>query len=403
MKKVIVVGAGASGLMAAYAAAINGNAVLVCEKNEKAGKKIYITGKGRCNVTNNTDPEGVLANIVHNARFLKGAAYAFPPERLMNFLEEGGLPLKTERGNRVFPASEKASDVTKCLERYCRNAGVLFRFGSEVTAIRKNGCGFSVLAGKDLTEADAVIVCTGGISYPSTGSTGDGYLFARSFGLNIIRPRSALCGIVCDGTEGLQGISLKNVRLNAEAGGKRYSFFGEMLFTHFGISGPIALTLSSYINDASASSVQMWLDLKPALDESTLDKRILRDFALYKNKKLGNALTELLPKALILPVIWQAGVSPETPVNAVTKEQRGRLVQAFKRYRLLFRSLRPAEEGIVTAGGVDVGELDPRTMECRKVPGLYFCGETIDVDALTGGFNLQTAFMTGFAAGRAIH
>lgn len=403
MKKVIVVGAGASGLMAAYAAAMNGNFVTVCEKNEKAGKKIYITGKGRCNVTNNTDPEGVLANTVHNARFLKGAAYALPPERLMRLLEEGGLPLKTERGNRVFPVSEKASDVTKCLERYCRNAGVQFRFGSKVTSIRKNGGCFSVQTGNEALAADAVIVCTGGVSYPSTGSTGDGYSFARSFGLKVIPPRPALCGIVCGGAEGLQGVSLKNVRLNAEAGGKSYSFFGEMLFTHFGISGPVALTLSSYINDVPASSVRIWLDLKPALDENTLDKRILRDFAVYINKRLGNALVGLLPKALILPVIRQTGVSPETPVNMITKEQRGRLVQTLKHYRLLFRSLRPAEEGIVTAGGVDVGELDPRTMESRKVPGLYFCGEAIDVDALTGGFNLQTAFMTGFAAGRAIH
>ena len=272
-----------------------------------------------------------------------------------------------------------------------------------MTSIRKNGCCFSVQTGNEALTADAVMVCTGGVSYPSTGSTGDGYSFARSFGLKVIPPRPALCGIVCGGAEGLQGVSLKNVRLNAEAGGKSYSFFGEMLFTHFGISGPVALTLSSYINDVPASSVRIWLDLKPALDENTLDKRILRDFAVYINKRLGNALVGLLPKALILPVIRQAGVSPETPVNMITKEQRGRLVQTLKHYRLLFRSLRPAEEGIVTAGGVDVGELDPRTMESRKVPGLYFCGEAIDVDALTGGFNLQTAFMTGFAAGRAIH
>lgn len=402
MKRVIVVGAGASGLMAAYAAAAGGCEVTVLEKNEKAGKKIYITGKGRCNVTNDTSSEGVLENVVHNAKFLTGAAHAFPPERMMRFLEESGLPLKVERGNRVFPASDKASDVTKCLERYCRSAGVLFRFGKNVSCIERGEDSFSVEAAGEKLVADAVIVCTGGLSYPSTGSTGDGYAFARSFGLRVVAPRAALCGIECGGTGELQGLSLKNVTLHARAQKREYSHFGEMLFTHFGISGPIALTLSSEINDEDLSRVRLWLDLKPALDEGTLDRRLLRDIDKYKNKQMRNALAELLPKALIAPVLQRAGVPEDLPANSLTKGSRAALLRAIKAFSLVPVRLRPVEEGIVTAGGIEVKEIDPRTMMCKKVPGLYFCGEVLDVDALTGGFNLQIAFMTGYAAGKAV-
>lgn len=402
MKKVIVIGAGASGLMAAYAAAAGGCSVTVLEKNEKAGKKIYITGKGRCNVTNDTSAEGVLENVVHNAKFLTGAAHAFPPERLMRFLEEGGLPLKVERGNRVFPVSDKASDVTKCLERYCLNAGVHFRFKENVRGIEREGDGFLIRTEGETLRADAAIICTGGLSYPSTGSTGDGYVFAHSMGLRVVPPRPALCGIECMNVGGLQGLSLKNVTLHARAGKREYSHFGEMLFTHFGISGPIALTLSSEINGEEISRVRLWLDLKPALDETTLDRRLLRDIDKYKNKQMKNALSELLPKALILPVLQRAGISAELAANSLTKEKRAALLHAIKAFALSPQKLRPVEEGIVTAGGVDVKEIDPRTMMCRKVPGLYICGETLDVDAFTGGFNLQIAFMTGYAAGRAV-
>ena len=406
MKKAAVIGAGASGLMAAYAAAKNGNQVTVFEKNEKAGKKIYITGKGRCNVTNDTSAEGFVENVVRNAKFLKGCAYAFPPEKTMRFLEEGGLPLKVERGNRVFPASDKASDVTKCLERYCRNEGVEFHFQEGVLRLEKQGEGFLLVTEKGEYLFDCVIVCTGGISYPATGSTGDGYTFARRFGLKIKPLRPALCGIVCDMKEIslLQGLTLKNVQITACRQGKILgSFFGEMLFTHFGVSGPIVLSLSSLLNETQNwKEISLSIDLKPALDEATLDKRLLRDFEKFKNKQMQNALDELLPKSLILPVLQQAEIPPQLAVNSLSKEARNRLIKVLKGFRLYLVSLRPVEEGIVTAGGVDVAQIHPKTMQCKEIPGLYFCGEVLDVDAFTGGFNLQIAFMTGYAAGSGI-
>lgn len=405
MNKVIVVGAGASGLMAAYSAAKNGNNVVVLEKNEKAGKKIYITGKGRCNITNDSDPDAFLENVVHGKKFLIRSIYSFPPERTMRFLEDGGLPLKVERGNRVFPLSDKASDVTKCLECYCRDANVDFRFGARVTDICRKDGGFCVRTTDNAYAADAVIIATGGVSYPSTGSTGDGYVFAERCGINTVPRRAALCGIACDvrGLAAAQGLSLKNVRIEAERDGKTVgSFFGEMLFTHFGVSGPIVLSLSSLLNDSSLDNVVLIIDLKPALDEETLDRRILRDFESRKNKQIGNALDALLPKALILPVLERAKIRPDLPVHSVTKEQRAALLRSMKRFVLTNCSLRPIEEAIVTAGGVDLKEIDPKTMQSKKIPNLYFCGEVLDVDALTGGFNLQIALSTGFTAGNSI-
>ncbi len=406
MKRVAVIGAGASGLMAAYAAAKNENSVTVFEKNEKAGKKIYITGKGRCNVTNDTSAEGFLENVVRNAKFLKGCAYTFPPERTMRFLEEGGLPLKVERGNRVFPVSDKASDVTKCLERYCRSVGVRFLFQEGVTDLEKGEDAFAVKTEKGEYAFDAVIVCTGGVSYPATGSTGDGFQFARKFGLAVKPLRPALCGIVCDMSQisRLQGLTLKNVRITASRQGKTIgSFFGEMLFTHFGVSGPIVLSLSSLLNNVDQwKEICLEIDLKPALDEATLDKRLLRDFEKFKNKQMQNALDELLPKSLVLPVLLQAGISQDLPVNSLSKAARAQLLAVLKGFRLQAKSLRPIEEGIVTAGGVDVSQIHPKTMECKTIPGLYFCGEALDVDAFTGGFNLQIAFMTGYTAGNSI-
>lgn len=408
MKKVAVIGAGASGLMAAYAAAQKGNEVTVFEKNEKAGKKIYITGKGRCNVTNDTTSEGFLENVVRNRKFLTGCAYTFPPERMMRFLEEGGLSLKVERGNRVFPASDKASDVTKCLERYCRESGVRFYFQENVVRLVKLSDGtFEVTTEKGKYLFDRVVVSTGGISYPATGSTGDGYKFAESFGLKVIKPRSALCGIVCDmaAMSHLQGLTLKNVRVSASMQGKETgSFFGEMLFTHFGVSGPIVLSLSSLLNDVQDfSKVRLKIDLKPALDEDTLDKRLLRDFEKYKNKQMQNALDELLPKSLVKPVLAQAKIREDLAVNSLTKESRRSLLRTLKAFELRLIGLRPVEEGIVTAGGVDVRQIDPKTMQSKTVEGLYFCGEILDVDAFTGGFNLQIAFSTGFVAGNSIN
>ena len=354
MKKVIVIGAGASGLMAAYAAATRGHEVLVLERNEKAGKKIYITGKGRCNVTNDVTAEDFFPNVVHNAKFLKSCIYQFPPERMMQLLEDGGLRLKTERGNRVFPASDKASDVTKCLEHYCRSAGVIFSFTERVHEIEVlQSTLFRIKTDKRMLEADAAIVCTGGISYPATGSTGDGYIFARNLGLHIKALRPALCGIECIDCESLQGLSLRNVSLAAyQESHKIASFFGEMLFTHFGISGPIALSMSSVINERELSSVRLSLDLKPVLDAAMLDKRLLREFDSHKNRQIIHVLEELLPKRMILPVLKQSAVLPTTPVHSVSKAQRASLLRTLKDFSLWPRSLRPVEEAIVTAGGL---------------------------------------------------
>ena len=406
MKDVIVIGAGASGLMAAYAAAKNGNKVTVIEKNEKAGKKIYITGKGRCNITNDIAPEDFLPNVVTNRKFLTGCIYRFPPQRLMRFFEDGGLKLKTERGGRVFPLSDKASDVTACLLRYCESVGVVFHFNEIVERIDVSDSTLSgIITNKSRDMPDAAIVCTGGVSYPATGSTGDGIRFAKELGLNTTALKPALCGIVCRAPwlKELQGLSLKNVRVSACKGGRCVSsFFGEMLFTHFGISGPTVLSMSSEINRCDVAELLVSIDLKPALDEQTLDKRVLRDFEKYSNKQLRNALVELLPKKLILPVIAESGCNADMPVHSVTRAQREKLVKTLKCFSLQAVSLRPIEEGIVTSGGIDVSEIDPRTMRCKKIGGLYFCGEALDVDAYTGGFNLQIAFSTGFAAGESI-
>lgn len=403
MKRVIVIGAGASGLVAAYFAAKRGNEVIVIEKNEKCGKKIYITGKGRCNITNDILPEDFLSNVVTNPKFLTGAVYSFPPQKLMRFLEDGGMRLKTERGGRVFPLSDKASDVTKCLENYCKNAGVCFYFNEQVQEICVLQSTMSdVITDKARYACDACIVCTGGLSYPGTCSTGDGYGFAKRLGHTVVPVTAALCGINLKDTDTatLQGLPLKNVSVSAKRGGKEVgSFFGEMLFTHFGISGPCVLSLSSLINRLPMSEIEIFIDLKPALDAQTLDKRILRDFEKYKNKMLIHALDELLPKSLVPVVVARSGILPSTPVNSVTKAQRGHLLETIKRFTLRPSSLRGIQESIVTAGGVDVREIHPKTMESKLVKGLYFCGEVLDVDAFTGGYNLQIAFSTGYAAG----
>lgn len=403
MKHIAVIGAGAAGLMAALAAAQSGARVTLLEKNEKAGKKLYITGKGRCNVTNDTTPEGFLENVVHGRKFLIGAIRRFSPADTMRVLEEGGVPLKVERGGRVFPVSDKASDVTRCLEALCRRAGAEICFQEEVRSLQKQGEGFLVQTSARALEADAVVVCTGGVSYPATGSTGDGYAFARRFGLFVTPPKAALCGIACAfrPEDDLQGLSLKNVRLSALEGGKAVqSFFGELLFAHFGISGPVTLSLSSFVNERDLGRVALEIDLKPALDDETLDRRILRDLAQEKNKQLGTVLRLLLPQRLIASVLARAGVAAATPAHSLTKEGRRKLVHALKHFSLRPTALRPVEEAIVTAGGVDVRELDPKTMQSKKVAGLYFAGEVIDADALTGGYNLQTAFTTGYIAGK---
>ena len=406
MQNVAVIGAGASGLVAAYFAALNNNRVAVFEKNEKSGKKIYITGKGRCNVTHNCSPEEFLNNVVNNSKFLTGAIYAFSPERCVQFFKNGGLPLKEERGARYFPVSDKASDVTKCLEKYCKNLGVNFNFCEQVEKITVLHSTMSgIITNKGSYSFDKVIVCTGGISYPSTGSTGDGYKFAESVGHSVIDLKPALCGLNLKGNyyKNLQGLSLKNVKLSVFNDNKLLNeFFGEMLFTHFGISGPIVLSASSLINRLDLNKIKLVVDLKPALSVEQLDKRILRDFEQYKNKTIYNCLKELLPVAIIEEVLKRSNILPEIQVNSITRIQRQSLLTTIKNFDMIVASLRGFSEAIVTSGGVNVKEINPKTMESKLIKGLYFCGEVLDLDAFTGGYNLQIAFSTGYAAGSSI-
>ena len=408
MSRIGIVGGGASGLMAAYAAATFGdNEVFLFEKNEKLGKKIYITGKGRCNVTNNCDSQEFFSNVVSNPKFLLSAINNFAPADLMELLEDSGLRLKTERGNRVYPASDKASDVTKYLEKIIKEKGVRIMLNSEVSEILHNDgsvCGLKC-NGEEIS-LDKVIICTGGASYPATGSTGDGYRFAVDVGHTITPIKPALVGIRFKGNEfaDLQGLSLKNVRATVFEGNKRiFSDFGEMLFTHFGVSGPIILTASSMINRRDANSLTLSVDLKPALSEEVLDARILRDFSEQKNKDISNALFGLLPRSLVGLVIKRSMIDPYKKVNEITVKERKALVAVLKGLNFEIEGLRPIEEGIVTSGGVCVKEIDPKTMESKIIKGLYFAGEVLDVDALTGGFNLQIAFSTGYAAGRSVN
>ena len=427
MSKVCVIGGGAAGLMAAYAAAKNGHKVVLLEKNEKLGKKIYITGKGRCNFTNDVPVDEFLANVVRGEKFLRGVLYSFPPQKVVEFFENNGLSVKTERGNRVFPASDHASDVTKTLEKACKNNGVEIHLNEKVLRLKTSNMPdiipmsdiqhgsmsdiinmpriVSVETDKGTYDCDFAIVATGGLSYPTTGSDGDGFAFAGALGHTVTDLKPALCGVNLHGDffKDLQGLALKNVLLTVKNGEKIvYNGFGEMLFTHFGISGPIVLSLSSLIGRLPISSLSIALDLKPALDEQTLDKRILRDFDAYKNKQIKGALCDLLPVKLISHVLKACAIPESKPVNVITKEERAALLKAIKAFPLKARSLRGFEEAIITSGGVSLSEINPKTMESKKVKGLKFCGEVLDVDAYTGGFNMQIAFSTGFAAGNTI-
>ena len=400
--RVCVIGAGASGMMASIVLARGGANVALVEKNEKFGKKLYITGKGRCNLTNDCELDDMFANVVHGEKFLRSSLYGFTPQDTMAFFEDSGLKLVVERGNRVFPFSQKSSDVIKTLQIEIANLKVKTYLGTEVKEIRKNADGFKVITPWESLECDKVVVATGGMSYPSTGSTGDGYAFARAFGLKIVEPRQALVPIIVkQNVSALQGISLKNVNLCAidENGKEIASEFGEMLFTNRGLSGPIALTISSYIN--RKQNVRLSLDLKPALDENTLDKRILRDFDERKNQDIKNVTRALLPERLNAYVLKCANIAESKKVNEITKQERAKLVETIKNLRFDVSALAPFSEAIVTAGGVDLKGLKP-TCECKDVEGLYFVGETIDVDALTGGFNLQLAFATAVCAARDI-
>lgn len=404
-KRVIVVGGGASGLMAAYSAAEDGHSVLLLEKNEKLGKKLYLTGKGRCNFTNDCLPDEFLQHVVHGSRFLKGAIYRFPPAKLMEWAEKEGLPLKVERGRRVFPVSDHASDVTKTLEKACRSVGVQIKLGCEVKSLLvSDGAVRGVETAEGEMEADVVIVATGGLSYPLTGSTGDGYRFARETGHTVSELYPSLAGVeIEENLAPMQGISLKNVVLSAKRGGKViFSEMGELLFTHYGISGPLVLSLSALICRLSIEEVELEIDFKPALQEEQLEARLIRELTDRKNERMKNVMRALLPKSLCEDVLSRAGISPEKEANSVTQGERRRLKDVLKRYSLTPKKLRGFSEAVVTSGGISTNEIEPKTMESRKVRGLRFCGETLDVDAFTGGYNLQIAFSSGFLAGKSI-
>lgn len=399
---IAVIGGGPAGLMAAGLAAEAGASVTLFEKNPKVGRKLAITGKGRCNVTNNCDVQTVLANVPVNPRFLYSALGRFSPADAMAFFEKLGVPLKTERGGRVFPVSDKAIDVVDALFFWVKRAGVTIVNEPVEDILTRDGRVTGVFAGNHDHKADRVILATGGASYPLTGSTGDGYRFAKALGHTIVPPRPSLVPLVEDGTvcQSLMGLSLRNVAITVLENDKTiYQDFGEMLFTHFGLSGPLILSASAHMRHFGSKNYRIEIDLKPALDEKTLDRRVLGDFEKHKNSDFVNALGELLPRKLIPAVIEAAGIDPRVKVHSITKAERASLVRVLKHFPIRISGARPIAEAIVTTGGVSVKQVDPKTMASKVTPGLYFAGEILDVDAYTGGFNLQIAWATGRLAG----
>ncbi len=400
----IVVGGGPAGLFSAYNAAINGNKVLLLEKNERCGKKLDITGKGRCNVTNYCSREEFLQNVIANPRFLMGAISKFSPDDTIAFFESEGVKTKVERGNRVFPESDKANDITKALVRACEREGVTVKRKNVTSLLTENGEISGVSCGNERILSKNVILACGGASYPRTGSDGSGHKLAKSVGHNITEIRPSLVPLVSKDKicRDCMGLSLKNVGISFFGNDKKpiYEEQGEMMFTHFGVTGPVILSASSYLK--RDYPYQMFIDLKPALDEKTLDKRLLRDFSEIQNRELKNGFSALLPSKLIEPFIALTGIPPETRLNSLTKEQRTKILSLMKALPVKIVGTRPIDEAIVTGGGVDCKEIDPKTMQSKIVKGLYFAGEIIDVDAYTGGFNLQIAFSTAFVAGNSI-
>lgn len=395
--KIAVVGAGASGLFASGLLAQKGEDVVVFDKNEKIGKKLFITGKGRCNLTNLCSVEDFLKNVVRGEKFLKSSLYNFSSQDCVDFFEGLGLKTKVERGNRVFPESDKSSDVIKALKKHCD--GVKFCLNEKVENVHFDGekNQFVLKTNCGRYFFDKVVVATGGKSYSSTGSTGDGYKIAESFGHKIIKPVSALCPIKLKNwfVKKLQGVSLKNVQLDVVADGKRMSFFGEMLFTEDGISGPIVLSASSLVN--RSEKVTLSLDFKPALTEKQLDARLLRDFEENKNKNLKNVLKGLFPMAVAEIFAKAIGMDDNKKINEITKEERAKLVENIKNFKLNFAGLYDINAGIVTSGGVALDQINPKTFESKLQKGLYFLGEVLDVDALTGGYNLQIAWASAYS------
>lgn len=404
MKTNVIIGAGAAGLMAAAESAKRNINTILIEKMPRCASKVRITGKGRCNVTNACfDMEDLISNVPRNPRFLYSAFSAFMPYDTMAFFEDLGVPLKIERGNRVFPQSDRAADIANALIKNAERAGVCFVHGNAKGFEFKNGkIGAVVLESGEKIKCDSVCVCTGGKSYPATGSTGQGYALAKSAGHKIIPVCAALVPLCCknDFVSDLQGLSLKNISIELLKNGKKvYSDFGEMLFTHFGVSGPVVLSASSHIDDVKNNSYSLVIDLKPALDEATLDSRILRDFGEFINKDFINSLSKLLPKKLIPVIVKLSGIPADKKVNEITKQERLALVSLIKKFKVDISSLYDIDTAVVTRGGVDTKQIDPKTMRSKLVENLYFAGEVIDVDAYTGGFNLQIAFSTGFLCG----
>ena len=397
----IVVGGGPAGMFAAITAARKGAKVLLLEKNDRLGKKLLITGKGRCNVTNDCPAEEVLRNTPRNGRFLYSAMTAFPPESTKQFFENQGCPLKTERGNRVFPRSDRSASILDSLKKALTDQGVTVKTGRVRQILTLEGAVSGVGTDGDEYTAPSVILATGGASYPATGSTGDGYAMAQKLGHRVIPAQGSLVPLETAGEDcrRMQGLSLRNVGVKLlDARGKvLYRDFGELLFTHFGVSGPTVLSASCHLKGEGCCLV---IDLKPALEEGKLDARILRDLELYQNRTMENALTDLLPRSMIPVVLDRLEIDPAMQANSLTKEKRRALVGLLKAFRVEITGKRPVAEAIITSGGVKVSEIDPKTMESKLVPGLFFAGELIDCDAYTGGFNLQIAWATAFAAGR---
>lgn len=398
----IVIGGGPAGIFAAITAAGRGQKVLLLERNERLGKKLLITGKGRCNVTNHCTTEEVLQNTPRNSRFLYSAMTAFPPEKIISFFEDHGCPLKTERGNRVFPVTDKAISILNCLQNELRRCGVTVKSGRVKQILTHEGIVCGVQTQEEQFSAKWVILATGGASYPTTGSTGDGYTMAAALGHTVIPAQGSLVPLETEGhdCQDMQGLSLRNcgVKLLNSKGKVLYKDFGELLFTHFGVSGPTVLSASCHLKGEGCRLV---IDLKPALEENKLDERIQRDLEVYKNRSMENALTDLLPRSMIPVVLRRLEIDASMQANALTKQKRRALVELLKAFSVTISGKRPVAEAIITSGGVKVSEIDPRTMESKKIPGLFFAGEIIDCDAYTGGFNLQIAWATAYAAGMA--
>ncbi len=399
--RIAVIGGGAAGMMAAGTAMMYGADVTIFESTDRLGKKLAITGKGRCNVTNNSTTEEFLENVTKNPRFLYASLSALSPDETITLFESLGVKLKTERGKRVYPESDKAKDIVDAMRSYSSGAEVIYK---RVTAVKTENNGFTVTAGGESYAFDKVILATGGKSYPLTGSDGSGYRLAMRLGHSVtelipslipLNSHSSLC-------KEMQGLSLKNVKIDIKDAADRvvYTDFGEMMFAHFGVTGPIILSASAHLRDVDISTLTLCIDLKPALDEATLDQRLLSDFAKKSNKDLINSLGDLLPSKMIEPFITLSGVDGRKKVNSITKEERRAILNTLKSFKIPLDSYRPIEEAIVTSGGVEVKEISPKTMESKILPGLYFAGEVIDVDAYTGGFNLQIAFSTGYLAGK---